>query len=126
MAPISISSRSQAALLVLIVLQLVMVGAMFAQIEPHPPRAIALFALAPFLGVAIAIAGAALMLGGTANTAGAAMTVLAGLLALVSFGPQKWVDPAIGEIWPAVLTAEIAAAVAFYDVARVVFGRKAA
>ncbi|WP_404400442.1 hypothetical protein [Pelagibacterium halotolerans] len=102
------NTRAQAALLVLIVLQLVMLGALYAQIPPHPPRTIPLFALAPFLGVSIAVAGAAMVLGGTRNGPGTLMSLLAAGLALVSFGPQKWLDPAIGEIWPAVLVAETA------------------
>lgn len=108
MFPTPSVSRAQAALSVLIVLQLVMLGALYAQIPPHPPRAIPLFALAPFLGASIAIAGAAMVLGGTRTGLGTAMGILAAFLALVSFGPHKWLDPAIGEIWPAVLVVEIA------------------
>ena len=103
--------RAQAALFVLVVLQLVMLGALYAQVPPHPPRTIPLFALAPFLGASIAIAGAAMVLGGTRTGSGTAISLLAAVLALVSFGPQKWLDPAIGEIWPAVLVSEIAVVV---------------
>lgn len=103
--------RAQAALLALIVLQLVMLAALYAQIPPHPPRVIAPFALGPFLGASLAIAGAAMMLGATRTGSGMASSLLAAALALVSFGPQKWLDPTIGEIWPAVLVAEIAAIV---------------
>jgi len=111
-------SRAQAALFVLIVLQLVMLGALYAQIAPHPPRVIPLFALAPFLGASIAIAGAAFLLGGTQSGIGLLTGVLAALMALVSFGPHKWFDPAIGEIWPAVLVAEIAVIVLAIDTYR--------
>jgi len=101
-------SRAQAALFVLFVIQLVMLGALYAQVAPHPPRAVPLFALAPFLGASIAIAGAAFLAGGTRSGSGLVLGCLAAVMALVSFGPQKWFDPAIGEIWPSVLVAEIA------------------
>lgn len=111
-------SRAQAALVVLLSLQLVMLGALYAQIAPHPPRAVAPFALGPFLGASIAIAGAALVLGATRTGIGTAVSLLAAALALVSFGPQKWFDPAIGEIWPAVLVAELAVLTLLVESAR--------
>ncbi len=95
------------ALAVLIVVQTIMLGALYAGVPPHPPARIAPFAMAPFLAAAIAAALAAalmaerrlpaLMLGG-----------LAALMALVSFGPHKYVDPAFPQIWPGVLAAQAA------------------
>lgn len=102
-------SRSDAALCTLAILQLVMLAALFTQTPPHPPIAVAPFALGPFLGAAIAIAVAAIVLGATRTRLGTAASVLAAVLGLVSYGPQKWVDPAIAQIWPAVLLGEIAA-----------------
>jgi|SRR5882757_9272332 len=102
-------SRSDAALSTLAILQLTMLAALFTQTPPHPPVAIAPFALGPFLGAAISIAVAAIVLGATRTRLGTAVAVLAAVLALVSLGPQKWIDPAIGQIWPAVLLGEIAA-----------------
>ncbi|MCP4319771.1 MAG: hypothetical protein GY789_28270 [Hyphomicrobiales bacterium] len=99
---------SHAALGVLVILQTTMLGALFTQTVPHPPLTIPLFALGPFLGASISIAAAAWILGACSTGAGRAMTVVAALLALISFGPQKWIDPAIGQIWPAVLLAELA------------------
>lgn len=49
-----------AALLALIILQSVMLAALYAGVAPHPPAAIVLFAIAPFLGVALSVAVAAL------------------------------------------------------------------
>ncbi len=105
------SPLSQAALGVLVVLQLTMLGALFTQTTPHPPLAVAPFALGPFLGAALALAVAALMLGGTINRVGVAVSLSAVLLSLVSYGPQKWFDQAIAQIWPAVLLGQIAAVV---------------
>jgi hypothetical protein len=49
-------------------LQLVMLGSLFAQLPPHPPRTIPLFALGPFLWASVVIA--AICLGRTARAAG--------------------------------------------------------
>jgi hypothetical protein len=102
-------SRSDAALSTLAILQLTMLAALFTQTPPHPPLAVAPFALGPFLGAAISIAVAAIVLGATRTRLGTVASVLAAVVALVSYGPQKWIDPAIGQIWPAVLLGEIAA-----------------
>jgi len=103
-------SVSHAALIILIVLQATMLGALFTQTVPHPPLAIAPFALGPFLGTSIAVAAAALVLGPTGSMAGTILAILACFLALLSLGPQKWIDPNIAKIWPAVLLGQIAAA----------------
>ena len=104
-----LSRSANAALAALIVLQLTMLVFLLAGLEPHPPRAIVLFAMGPFLGTALAIAVAALIMGPTQTVLGRALAVLAALCALLSYGPQKWLEPAIGEIWPAVLGGQMAA-----------------
>ena len=93
-----VKSRADAALSTLVILQLTMLAALFTQTPPHPPLAVAPFALGPFLGAAISIAVAAIVLGATRTRLGTAVSVLAAVLALVSYGPQKWIDPAIGQI----------------------------
>ncbi|MBO6902657.1 MAG: hypothetical protein JJ864_15045 [Rhizobiaceae bacterium] len=110
--------RARAALVVLITLQVVMLGALYAQVAPHPPRAVAPFALGPFLGGSLSIALAALVLDGSRSRGGMICSFLAAATALVSFGPHKWLDAAIGEIWPAVLVAQIAVAVLVIEVVR--------
>ncbi|WP_419910175.1 hypothetical protein [Hoeflea sp.] len=102
------ATNADAALGILAVLQTTMLGALFTETVPHPPLNVAPFALGPFLGSSIAIAIAAIMLGSDRGRAGRILSALAALLALISFGPQKWIDPAIGQIWPAVLLGEIA------------------
>ena len=110
-------SRSiTAALSALIILQLVMLGALYAQVPPHPPATIPLFAIAPFLAVALATAAAALIVGPVAGRTGRALSLLAGLMALLSFGPQKYLDPQFPLIWPAVLTAQVAVIAVFVGV----------
>ena len=102
---------SQAALGAIAALQIVMLASMLAQLPPHPPLTTPLFALGPFLGASIAIAIAGLILGTGGTRTGAIISIIAAVLALVSFGPQKWADAAIPQIWPAVLLGQIAAAV---------------
>jgi hypothetical protein len=98
---------SQAALACLIVLQTVMLASLYAGVAPHPPMATPLFGIGPFLGAALSAAVAALILG--PSGAGRALAGLAAVAALVSFGPQKYLDPQIGLIWPAVLAGQVAA-----------------
>ncbi len=97
-----------AALAVLITLQLVMLTALYAGIPPHPPVATPLFGIGPFLGAAVSAALVALILG-TGSPAGRIFGGLAAAMALVSFGPQKYLDPQIGLIWPAVVSGQLAA-----------------
>lgn len=108
-------SGAQAALIALIILQVTMLAALYTETPPHPPLAVAPFALGPFLGASISVAAAAMLLGATGTRTGTVVSVLAALLALVSYGPQKWLDPAIARIWPAVLVGEIAAVVLVVD-----------
>ncbi|MBD8894180.1 hypothetical protein [Roseibium litorale] len=104
------SRPAAAALAALIILQSVMLMALYAGVPPHPPAATPLFGIGPFLGMALSAAAAALVLGPLNGPAGRALTALAAALALVSFGPQKYADPAFAQIWPAVLSAQAAVA----------------
>lgn len=104
----SASRTCRASLGVLLVLQIVMLAALFTETPLHPPLAIPLFGLGPFLGASIAVAVAAFQLGDATTRAGRVASLLAGALALLSFGPQKWFDPAFGGIWPAVVLAQLA------------------
>lgn len=107
-----------AALTTLIILQLVMLSALFSQSVPHPPNAIILFAIAPYLSVSLSAAVCAIIFGTTSSTQGRIFSIGAALLALLSFGPQKYFDPQLPLIWPAVLTAQIAAVAIFFQVFR--------
>lgn len=98
---------SQAALACLILLQTVMLLSLYAGVAPHPPAATPLFGIGPFLGASLSAAVAALILG--PSLAGRVLTGIAGMAALVSFGPQKYLDPQFGLIWPAVLSGQVAA-----------------
>ncbi len=113
----------QAALATLIILQTVMLGALFAQSPPHPPADIPLFAIAPFLAVALSAALSAIIAGPLETTAGRVLSLLAALMALLSFGPQKYLDAQFSLIWPAVITGQIAAVTILLLAGSAVLGR---
>ncbi len=106
---IDVERVSRGGLCALVVVQAVMAAALFSRTPPHPPLAVPLFGMAPFLAASLAVAAAALCLQGAGGRLGAGLALLAGLLGLISFGPQKWLDPALPEIWPAVLVGQVAA-----------------
>ncbi|WP_108881757.1 hypothetical protein [Anderseniella sp. Alg231-50] len=101
--------QANAALTALIVLQLTMLGALFAQSAPHPPATIPLFGIAPFLAAALSAAAAAIIIGPLESAPGKVLSVLAALMALLSYGPQKYLDAQFALIWPAVISGQIAA-----------------
>ena len=105
-----------AALATLILLQLIMLSALYAGIPPHPPVSTPLFGIAPFLGAAVAIAASAIIVEPLGTPTGRTLSVLAALMALVSFGPQKYFDAQFGLIYPAVILGQIAALVIFVRV----------
>ena len=104
----NVSNRGNiAALSVLIVLEMIMLSALYAGIKPHPPVATPLFGIAPFIGASIAAALAAIIMT-PATRGGRVLSVLAALMAAASFGPQKYFVPEFPLIWPAVIGAQIA------------------
>lgn len=68
----------------LIFLQTVMLAALFAGTEPHPPAH-----LAPFIGAGVAVGMFALPLVWNRMTVGYAAAILFGLFSLMSYGPHK-------------------------------------
>ena len=112
--PITHADRyAAAAIVALLVLTSVMLLAMFSRTEPHPPLEVGPFAMGPFLAASLAVGAAAygLVLYGT--RCAVAATLLFALTALISYGPQKYVDPAFARIWPAVLIAQASLIVIF-------------
>lgn len=98
-----------AALTALIILQAIMLLSLFAGIAPHPPKAIVLFGIAPFLAVSLSFAAGAMIIGPEQDTVGKGLSLAAALCALLSFGPQKYIDPQLPLIWPAVLAGQVCA-----------------
>ena len=101
-----------APVLVLIVLTMVMLAALFTRTPPHPPLEVAPFGIAPFLGASLALGVAALWQ--ARSGAGEWLSIAFAVTALVSYGPQKYFDPAFSRIWPAVLLAQAAVALIAY------------
>lgn len=113
------NSRLAVAMLAsLTVLQLVMLSALFAGVAPHPPASIPMFGIAPFIAVSLSIGIAAIVVGPLTGFWGKGLSILAGLLALLSYGPQKYLDPAFPAIWPSVIFGQLAVAVLFLLVFR--------
>jgi len=100
--------HATAAILVLLALTGVMLLALFSRTTPHPPLEVPPFALGPFLGASLAIGAAAFHLLRQGARCGGILAVFFALTALLSFGPQKYFDPAFSRIWPAVITAQFA------------------
>lgn len=118
------SDRSAvAALATLILLQGIMLSALYAGVRPHPPVATPLFGIAPFIGASVSLALSAIIVQPLTNTAGRTLSVLAALAALVSFGPQKYFDAQVGLIWPAVVLGQVAAVVIVVRVIRAIGAR---
>lgn len=105
-----------AAIVALLVLTGTMLLAMFTRTEPHPPLVVEPFALGPFLAASLAIGAAAYCLVVSGIRFAMAIALLFALTALVSYGPQKYVDPAFPEIWSAVIVAQVAIAVILWQV----------
>lgn len=103
--------HTSAAIMALLVLTCAMLFALFTRTEPHPPLEVEPFALGPFLAASLATGAAAYGLMVRGSRFAMAIAFLFALTALVSYGPQKYVDPAFPEIWPAVIVAQIAIAV---------------
>lgn len=112
-----------AALVSLIILQIIMLLALFADVAPHPPAQIPLFGIAPFLAVAITLAVSAIIMGPLYSRAGQILAVLATFAALLSFGPQKYVDAQFPLIWPAVVSGQIAALVVLIQIGQIRFAK---
>ena len=112
-----------AALGTLILLQGIMLSALYAGIRPHPPEATPLFGIAPFIGASVSVALAAIIVRPLASGVGRILSVLAASMALISFGPQKYLDAQFALIWPAVILGQIAVLVILAHVLRATLGR---
>lgn len=103
------SSRLSAAALFMAVVQLAMLGALYTETPPHPPLTVAPFAIAPMLSSSIGLSLALAWLAARGDLAAARwLSLPVVILALVSYGPQKYFDPAFPHIWIAVIPMQIA------------------
>lgn len=112
-----VEKQVNAAIASLIILQVVMLGSLFAQTVPHPPAIIPISGIGPFLSVSLSAAIGALILGPLSGKAGRVLGLVAAMLAMVSFGPQKYIDPQFSLVWPAVVFGQLCAGyIAFANV----------
>lgn len=107
-----------AALSVFIILQVIMLSSLYAGIPPHPPVRTPFFGIAPFIGASVSVALAAILVGPTQSLTGRLLSGLTAVMALVSFGPQKYFDAQFHLIWPAVLTGQVAALAIVHAIAK--------
>ena len=101
-------SIANTGLAMLIILQAIMLAALFAGVEPHPPTKIPLGAIAPILAAGFATAAAGIMLRPTSSL-GRLFALVAVILAMLSFGPQKYLNEQFYLIWPAVVLGQLSA-----------------
>lgn len=71
---------ANSALTTLIILQVIMLAALFAAVAPHPPAIIAPFAMAPFLAASLCVAAAAMILGPLNGPYGRGFSLLAAVM----------------------------------------------
>jgi len=105
---------ANAALATLIILNIVMLGALLAQIAPHPPKIIPLFGIAPYFAACISAAAVAMILGATETKMGRVFCIIAAVVSVFSFGPQKYFNDQFSLIWPAVICGQLAMITLFY------------
>ncbi|WP_371170893.1 hypothetical protein [Aliiroseovarius sp. 2305UL8-7] len=105
-----LNQTALAGLTMLIILQAIMLMSLYAGIPPHPPATIPLGGIAPILAAGFAASGAAIVLGPTTSNIGRAFAILAVAIAMLSFGPQKYLNVQLPLIWPAVVLGQISAA----------------
>ena len=99
-------NQSQAlfsSLLGLLVLNAVMLLALFAQVAPNPPGR-----FGPYIGTTIALAAMALPLITWQNRWGLLPALLAALMSMLSLGPHKlFFEPAAVLLWPVILLGSV-------------------
>jgi len=82
--PSSVHQAAIVSLIGIIIFYCVMLGAFYAQVQPHPPARVA-----PFIGTTLALSCIAVLLVWWRNRVGYFCSVLVGLMSVLSFGPHK-------------------------------------
>jgi hypothetical protein len=97
-----------AALVTLIILQSAMLLGALVPAATYWPALSPISAQAPYLAVSIASAAVAIIFSGAARKSGRFFCLVAGLLALYSFGPQHYFSYQFLLIWPSVIGGQLA------------------
>ncbi len=83
--PSSILQAAISSLIGLIIINGVMLGALFAQVPPNPPGRVG-----PYIGATLSLAVLSLSLSFWRNRIGYLSSIIVGLMCLLSLGPQKF------------------------------------
>ena len=86
----------------LIVLKCVLLGSLWAQVQPHPPARVG-----PFIAATLSLAIVSLPLVWWRNKIGYIISIIVGVLGLVSFGPHKFFTESAGQIFPAIIVGTV-------------------
>ena len=113
---------TNASLATLIVLQMTMLFALFFKVPPHPPEFIPLGGMAPVIATSLSAAVAGMIFRGEGVT-GKLLILVACIFAGLSYGPQKYADPVFAQVWPAVITAQIAIAALLLQIGKALLPR---
>jgi hypothetical protein len=82
----------------LIVLKGLLLGSLWAQVQPHPPARVG-----PFIAASLSLAVVSIPLVWWRNKVGYITSVIVGIFGLVSFGPHKFFAESAGQIFPAII-----------------------
>jgi hypothetical protein len=86
----------------LILLKCVLLGSLWAQVQPHPPARVG-----PFIASSLSLAVLSIPLVWWRNKIGYIISIIVGLLGLVSFGPHKFFSESAGQIFPAIVVGTV-------------------
>ena len=86
----------------LIILKGVLLGALWAQVQPHPPARVG-----PFIAASLSLAVLSIPLVWWRNKIGYIISIIVGLLGLVSFGPHKFFSESADQIFPAIIVGTV-------------------
>ena len=101
--PSSILQTVISSLIGLIVLNSVMLGALFAQVPPNPPGR-----FGPYIGATLSLALLSLPLIFWRNRIGYISSIVVGLMCLMSLGPQKFfIEQAANLLFPVIILGSI-------------------
>jgi hypothetical protein len=86
----------------LILLKAVLLGSLWAQIQPHPPARVG-----PFIAASLSLAIVSIPLVWWRNKIGYTTSIMVGLLGLISFGPHKFFTESANQIFPAIIVGTV-------------------
>jgi hypothetical protein len=86
----------------LILLQAVLLGSLWAQVQPHPPAKVG-----PFIAASLSLTFVSIPLVWWRNKIGYTTSIIVGLLGLISFGPHKFFSESAVQIFPAILVGTV-------------------